>query len=118
MLNQSGKPNVNVLGTSIFTTFLLPFEITSALLVIAIIGAVVLARRPARGSDPETGEGSAHMVADEAAAGGPSAVAPTAGELAAADAAGRAETAAAGEDAGAGEREAVPAGPAGQRSQP
>lgn len=47
-LNQGTKPNVNVLGTSIFTTFLLPFEITSALLVIAIVGAVVLARRPRR----------------------------------------------------------------------
>jgi NADH-quinone oxidoreductase subunit J len=50
-LNQGSTPNVNVLGTSIFTTFLLPFEITSALLVIAIIGAVVLARRPARGTN-------------------------------------------------------------------
>lgn len=47
-LSQGTKPNVNVLGTSIFTTFLLPFEITSALLVIAIVGAVVLARRPRR----------------------------------------------------------------------
>jgi NADH-quinone oxidoreductase subunit J len=51
-LNQAGKPNVNVLGTSIFTTFLLPFEITSALLVIAIVGAVVLARRPRRDAAP------------------------------------------------------------------
>ncbi|MGD0081591.1 MAG: NADH-quinone oxidoreductase subunit J [Acidimicrobiales bacterium] len=45
-LNPPGTPNVNVLGKSIFTTFLLPFEVTSALLVIAVIGAVVLARRP------------------------------------------------------------------------
>jgi NADH-quinone oxidoreductase subunit J len=45
-LNQGTKPNVNILGTSVFTTFLLPFELTSALLVIAVIGAVVLARRP------------------------------------------------------------------------
>ncbi|MGH9293297.1 MAG: NADH-quinone oxidoreductase subunit J family protein [Acidimicrobiales bacterium] len=46
-LNVAHQANVEVLGRSIFTTFLLPFEITSALLVIAIIGAVVLARRPA-----------------------------------------------------------------------
>lgn len=51
-LNQGTTPNVNVLGKSIFTTFLLPFELTSALLVIAIIGAVVLARRPRRGGTP------------------------------------------------------------------
>ncbi|MGH9071391.1 MAG: NADH-quinone oxidoreductase subunit J family protein [Acidimicrobiales bacterium] len=38
--------NVAKLGRSIFTTYLLPFEVTSALLVIAVVGAVVLARRP------------------------------------------------------------------------
>jgi NADH-quinone oxidoreductase subunit J len=51
VLNQGTTPNVNILGTSIFTTFLLPFEITSALLVIAVVGAVVLARRPRRPSE-------------------------------------------------------------------
>ena len=44
-LHQSTQTNVSVLGKSIFTTYLLAFEITSALLVIAVIGAVVLARR-------------------------------------------------------------------------
>jgi len=38
--------NVAVLGRSLFTTYLMPFEVTSALLVVAVIGAVVLARRP------------------------------------------------------------------------
>ncbi len=38
--------NVNRLGRSVFTTYLLAFEITAALLVIAVVGAVVLARRP------------------------------------------------------------------------
>ena len=42
---QNSRTNVYVLGKSVFTTYLLAFEITSALLVIAIIGAVVLARR-------------------------------------------------------------------------
>jgi NADH-quinone oxidoreductase subunit J len=40
--------NVVKLGQSIFTRYLFPFEITSVLLVIAVIGAVVLARRPGR----------------------------------------------------------------------
>jgi NADH-quinone oxidoreductase subunit J len=44
--------NVQKLGQSIFTRYLLPFEITSALLIIAVVGAVVLARR----KDPVAGE--------------------------------------------------------------
>jgi NADH-quinone oxidoreductase subunit J len=36
--------NVQALGQSIYTRYLLPFEMTSALLVIAVIAAVVLAR--------------------------------------------------------------------------
>jgi NADH-quinone oxidoreductase subunit J len=43
-----GQPggNVAALGRSVFTTYLFAFELTSALLVIAVVGAVVLARRP------------------------------------------------------------------------
>ncbi|MDP9386777.1 MAG: NADH-quinone oxidoreductase subunit J [Actinomycetota bacterium] len=37
--------NVEKLASSIFTRYLLAFEITSVLLVIAVVGAVVLARR-------------------------------------------------------------------------
>jgi NADH-quinone oxidoreductase subunit J len=37
---------VNVLGRSIFTDYVFAFEITSVLLVIAVVGAVVLARTP------------------------------------------------------------------------
>src|SRR6202167_3818984 len=43
-LNQPGG-DVAALGRSVFTTYLFPFEITAALLVIAVVGAVVLARR-------------------------------------------------------------------------
>ena len=48
---QGGKasgpgPNIGKLADSIFTTYLFPFEATSFLLVIAVVGAVVLARRP------------------------------------------------------------------------
>ncbi len=53
--------NVSVLGKALFTTYLLPFEVTSALLVVAVVAAVVLARRSdASGSNlPEIGEAEA-----------------------------------------------------------
>ena len=38
--------NVYVLGKAVFTTYLFAFEATAGLLVIAVVGAVVLARRP------------------------------------------------------------------------
>lgn len=51
-----------VLGKSIFTTYLWAFEVTAGLLVVAVVGAVVLARRPSRahGDDatPESPDGS------------------------------------------------------------
>ena len=43
--------NVEKLGRILFTRYLLPFEATSVLLVIAVVGAVVLARRPTRVED-------------------------------------------------------------------
>jgi NADH-quinone oxidoreductase subunit J len=43
-----------LLGKSIFTTYLWAFEITAALLVIAVVGAVVLARRPSGVHDEDT----------------------------------------------------------------
>jgi NADH:ubiquinone oxidoreductase subunit 6 (subunit J) len=36
---------VHQLGTAVFTTYLFAFEATAALLVIAVVGAVLLARR-------------------------------------------------------------------------
>ena len=33
------------IGMSLFTTYLLPFEVTSVLILIAILGAIVLARK-------------------------------------------------------------------------
>ena len=44
--------NVEKVASSVFTRYLFAFEITSVLLVIAVVGAVVLARRP--GSEPES----------------------------------------------------------------
>jgi NADH-quinone oxidoreductase subunit J len=46
-LNGPGD-NVAKLGQSIYTRYLLPFEMTSALLVIAVVAAVVLSRRQQR----------------------------------------------------------------------
>jgi len=47
-----GEPNVNLLGKSVYTTYLFPFEATAALLIIAVVGAVVLARRPPVATNP------------------------------------------------------------------
>lgn len=43
---RAGVENVRQLAEVVFTRYLFAFEITSVLLVIAVIGAVVLARRP------------------------------------------------------------------------
>jgi NADH-quinone oxidoreductase subunit J len=47
---QTNPPtsDVALLAKSIFTRYLLPFEATSVLLVIAVVGAVTLARKPER----------------------------------------------------------------------
>jgi NADH-quinone oxidoreductase subunit J len=42
---QTGQANVKQLGTAVFTTYLYAFEATAALLIIAVVGAVLLARR-------------------------------------------------------------------------
>jgi NADH-quinone oxidoreductase subunit J len=47
---QGDVTNVERLARSLFTDFLWPFEITSALLLIAVLGAVVLARRGGPGT--------------------------------------------------------------------
>jgi NADH-quinone oxidoreductase subunit J len=58
--------NVQALARSLFTDFLWPFELTAALLVIAVVGGVVLARRSgqraerrAAGDDVPSGPASA-----------------------------------------------------------
>lgn len=43
MIKQIG--HTELIGRELFTTFLLPFEITSILLLVAIIGSVVLAKK-------------------------------------------------------------------------
>jgi NADH-quinone oxidoreductase subunit J len=48
--------NVERVARSLFTDFLWPFEITSALLVIAVVGAIVLARRGGSGGEGDSPE--------------------------------------------------------------
>ncbi|MBA3303801.1 MAG: NADH-quinone oxidoreductase subunit J [Actinomycetota bacterium] len=42
---EADEPNLETLGRALFTDYLFAFEATSALLVIAVVGAVVFARR-------------------------------------------------------------------------
>jgi NADH-quinone oxidoreductase subunit J len=51
----TGADNVTQLGDSVFTTYLLAFEATAGLLIIAVVGAVLLARRerPGEPDEPE-----------------------------------------------------------------
>ena len=49
---DTSTSNVAQLGRSVYTTYLFPFEVTAALLVIAVVGAVVLARRPPGVGEP------------------------------------------------------------------
>jgi NADH-quinone oxidoreductase subunit J len=52
--SPSGEPAQ--LGKQLFTTYLFAFEATAALLVIAVVGAVVLARRPPVHHDATSGQ--------------------------------------------------------------
>ena len=45
---QAGVADIAQLGESLFTTYLFAFEVTAVLLVIAVVGAVVLARKVKR----------------------------------------------------------------------
>lgn len=49
----NGVSNIAVLARAVFSTYLLPFEATSVLLIIAVLGAVVLARIPRASTEEE-----------------------------------------------------------------
>ena len=64
-------PNIDQLGESLFTTYLFAFEVTTVLLVIAVVGAVVLARKVKRADlieDPLVVAHEAEQAAADAAA--------------------------------------------------
>jgi NADH-quinone oxidoreductase subunit J len=42
----TGEPDINVLAKSLFSDYVFAFELTSLLLIIAVLGTVMLARRP------------------------------------------------------------------------
>jgi NADH-quinone oxidoreductase subunit J len=44
-LDNNAQSNINEISTALFTNLLLPFEVTSVLILVAILGAVVLARK-------------------------------------------------------------------------
>ncbi len=45
-ITEAPEPNVRRLGRALFTDYVFAFEITAILLTIAVVGAVVMARRP------------------------------------------------------------------------
>lgn len=64
---DTGRPNIAVLAEVLFTDYLYAFEVTSVLLVIAVVGAVVMARRPKAEPEP-------HDESDEGTAAGTTAI--------------------------------------------
>jgi NADH-quinone oxidoreductase subunit J len=48
----AGVSSVRAIGRSLFTTYAFPFEVTSVLILVAMVGAVVLARRDSGPSVP------------------------------------------------------------------
>jgi NADH-quinone oxidoreductase subunit J len=63
----SNGTNVEQVSAIVFTDYLFAFEITSVLLVIAVVGAVVLARRPARPSRSGIGASASNAAASSSA---------------------------------------------------
>ena len=73
---DTGVPDINRLGESLFTDYIFAFEITAVLLVIAVVGAILLARRPLGpeivdpGQEERAGAIADRMAAAEARAAG------------------------------------------------
>nr|WP_236838685.1 NADH-quinone oxidoreductase subunit J [Caldalkalibacillus salinus] len=49
------QDNTQNIGIQLFTKYVIPFELTSVVLLVALVGAIILARR-----DPEVKEGETH----------------------------------------------------------
>jgi NADH-quinone oxidoreductase subunit J len=63
-LNGTGE-NIQKLGQSVYTTYLLPFEMTAALLVIAVVATVVLARQREKVASEMTASEQAELLDPE-----------------------------------------------------
>jgi len=63
---DTSTPNPVALGRLLFHDFLLPFEVTSVLVLIAIMGAVVLARAPVANESPQPSAKRESAAADGA----------------------------------------------------
>ena len=50
---SDSEPDINQLARNLFSDYVFAFEVTSVLLVIAVVGTVILARRPPRPIAPE-----------------------------------------------------------------
>ena len=50
---SDSEPDINQLARNLFSEYVFAFEVTSVLLVIAVVGTVILARRPPRPIAPE-----------------------------------------------------------------
>jgi NADH-quinone oxidoreductase subunit J len=72
---DTSVPDINRLGESLFTDYLYAFEIVSVLLVIAVVGAILMARKPRgpeivdEGQEERAEEVAERMAAAEARAG-------------------------------------------------
>ena len=66
LAGPAGGPGSNVekLGRSLFSSYLLSFEVTSALLVVAVVASVVLTRRPRAGAETLASEIEAEARAE------------------------------------------------------
>lgn len=64
-LHQAGADNIQNLGQSVYTRYLLPFEMTAALLVIAVVATVVLARQRDRVAAEMTREEQTELLGPE-----------------------------------------------------
>jgi NADH-quinone oxidoreductase subunit J len=106
----TGNSNTAELGRAIFTTYLLPFEVTSALLVVAVVGAVVLARRPQRLPGTEGGDPASQIIPSDQPLGAPTGVAPAEPPPATGPSGAGPSATASDEGGGSGDEELVPAG--------
>jgi NADH:ubiquinone oxidoreductase subunit 6 (subunit J) len=78
----AGEPTTLPIARELFTTFLVPFEVASVVLLVALVGAIVLAAREESAGSETAGSETAGAGADAADRAGPSAAGGGRGETA------------------------------------